>query len=78
VKLRRSPGSQIHAAGSPGARQRREGSRAETWIQRRRPEILELFERNMYGRSPGRPEGLRFECRPSTAARWAARPFASR
>jgi hypothetical protein len=34
---------------------------AETWIQRRRPEILELFERNMYGRSPGRPEGLRFE-----------------
>jgi hypothetical protein len=30
---------------------------AETWHQRRRPEILRLFETNVYGRSPGRLDG---------------------
>lgn len=32
----------------------------EAW-QRRRAELLELFRRHVYGRSPGRPERLRFE-----------------
>jgi len=36
-------------------------SSAQTWIQRRRPEILNLFERHVYGRSPGRPPVLAFE-----------------
>ena len=33
----------------------------ETWFQKRRPEILKLFEREVYGKSPGRPEKMRFE-----------------
>jgi hypothetical protein len=33
----------------------------EDWIRRRRPEILELFKKEMYGRSPGRPDDLKFE-----------------
>jgi len=31
------------------------------WIKKRRPEILELFRKEMFGRSPGRPEDLHFE-----------------
>jgi hypothetical protein len=34
---------------------------AETWKSRRRPEILGLFETNVYGKAPGRPADLRFE-----------------
>jgi hypothetical protein len=34
---------------------------AKTWYQKRRPEILRLFEENMFGRSPGRPTGMSFE-----------------
>src|SRR5207247_1706171 len=34
---------------------------ATTWDKRRRPEILKLFETNVYGRSPGRPKGMTFE-----------------
>ncbi|HPM79473.1 MAG TPA: acetylxylan esterase [Candidatus Anammoximicrobium sp.] len=34
---------------------------AETWRTKRRPEILELFRTHMFGRSPGRPEGLTWE-----------------
>lgn len=33
----------------------------ETWYTVRRPEILRLFETQVYGRSPGRPEGMTFE-----------------
>ena len=33
---------------------------AETWSGRRE-EVLELFRQHVYGRSPGKPEGLRFE-----------------
>ena len=35
-------------------------SDARTWREQRRPEILELFERQMYGRAPGRPEEMSF------------------
>ena len=31
---------------------------AETWQTKRRTEILSLFETHVYGRSPGRPEGM--------------------
>ncbi|MDA2926245.1 acetylxylan esterase [Acidobacteria bacterium AH-259-G07] len=34
---------------------------AETWYNKRRPEILKLFETYVYGRSPGRPKEMTFE-----------------
>jgi hypothetical protein len=34
---------------------------AASWQQVRRPEILRLFEENVYGRAPGRPSGMTFE-----------------
>ena len=34
---------------------------AEQWRQKRRPEILALFENEVYGRSPGRPDNVRVE-----------------
>jgi hypothetical protein len=34
---------------------------AAAWETRRRPEVLRLFEQNVYGRSPGKPEGMTFE-----------------
>src|SRR5258708_12602233 len=34
---------------------------AATWNKQRRPEILQLFETNMHGRSPGRPPGMTFD-----------------
>jgi hypothetical protein len=34
---------------------------AETWFKRRRPEILELFRSQVYGRSPERPTGMTFD-----------------
>lgn len=37
--------------------------RAEQWTEERRAEVLELFRDQVYGRSPGRPRGLRFEVR---------------
>jgi len=36
-------------------------SDSQTWISKRRPEILKLFETQMYGKSPGRPAGLTFK-----------------
>lgn len=37
-------------------------SDAQTWLKKRRPEILELFRTEVYGRSPvGRPSGMTFE-----------------
>lgn len=34
---------------------------ASQWKQQRRPEVLNLFQTHVYGRSPGRPKDLRFE-----------------
>ena len=34
---------------------------AETWTGKRRPEVLRLFEDEVYGRSPAKPKTLRFE-----------------
>ena len=34
---------------------------ARTWNNHRRPEILELFTTQVYGRSPGRPAGMTFK-----------------
>ncbi len=34
---------------------------AKTWREKRRPEIVRLFEENQFGRSPGRPKDMRFE-----------------
>jgi hypothetical protein len=34
---------------------------AKTWTEKRRPEIVRLFEENQYGRSPGRPPGMTFD-----------------
>jgi hypothetical protein len=34
---------------------------ARDWYQKRRPQILELFEENMHGHSPARPAAMKFE-----------------
>ncbi|MGO9259048.1 MAG: acetylxylan esterase [Bryobacteraceae bacterium] len=34
---------------------------AKTWNEKRRPEIVRLFEENEYGRSPGRPKDMTFD-----------------
>ena len=34
---------------------------AKTWTQKRRPEIVRLYEENQFGSSPGRPAGMSFE-----------------
>ncbi|MGH9853369.1 MAG: acetylxylan esterase, partial [Blastocatellia bacterium] len=34
---------------------------AKTWNQKRRPEIVRLFEENQFGRSPERPAGMSFD-----------------
>ena len=36
-------------------------SSAAQWYGQRRPELFHLFETEMYGRAPGRPEGLHFQ-----------------
>jgi hypothetical protein len=33
---------------------------ARTWLERRRPEIVRLFEENQYGPVPGPPPGMTF------------------
>ena len=34
---------------------------ARTWTEKRRPEIVKLFEENQFGRAPGRPAGMSWE-----------------
>ena len=36
---------------------------AETWRVKRRPEILRLFQEQVYGKAPGRPADMRFKVR---------------
>ena len=33
---------------------------AQAWQQKRRPEILKLFEEYMYGKAPGKPQSMTF------------------
>ncbi|MBT4665838.1 MAG: acetylxylan esterase [Opitutae bacterium] len=34
---------------------------ADDWVKKRRPEVLQMFEDEVYGRSPGKPKVMRFE-----------------
>ena len=34
---------------------------AKTWREKRRPELLRLFETHVYGKSPGKPENVYFK-----------------
>jgi hypothetical protein len=34
---------------------------AKTWTEKRRPELIRLFEENEYGRAPGRPAAMSFD-----------------
>ena len=34
---------------------------ASDWVEKRRPEVLNLFREHVYGHAPGRPEGLKFK-----------------
>ena len=34
---------------------------AKDWMEKRRPEVLELFRKHVYGRSPAKPSGLKFK-----------------
>ena len=43
-------------------------SDAQTWTDKRRPEILALFEQHMYGKMPGAPPDMRFEVASVAAA----------
>ncbi len=54
----------VRAEGLPDPLVATDGSKITTaaeWRERRRPELLEFFTREMYGRSPGRPEKMVFE-----------------
>ena len=34
---------------------------SSAWLKKRRPEVLSLFEEEVFGRSPGKPKAMRFE-----------------
>lgn len=61
----------------PDPLERSDGARVTTpeqWRSVRRPELLEVFERNQYGRAPLKPESMRFEAveKPTPALGGAA------
>ena len=54
----------LHAGEFPDPLVANDGNRiinAEQWREKRRPELLEFFAREVYGRNPGRPAGMTFE-----------------
>ena len=58
-----SPAAEV-PAGTPDPLLFDDGTRVtkpEQWLERRRPELLTLFHREMYGQAPGRPPGMKFE-----------------
>lgn len=46
---------------------------AETWRRLRRPEVLRLFEKEVYGRSPKRPPDMRFETTSEAHDAWGGK-----
>ena len=38
-------------------------SDAATWREKRRPEVLRLFEQYVYGKAPGKPDGVSVQAR---------------
>ncbi|MEK7953845.1 glucuronyl esterase domain-containing protein [Luteolibacter soli] len=56
--------SALHAGEVPDPLVANDGTKITTaaeWREKRRPELVELFTREMYGRNPGRPETMAFE-----------------
>ena len=51
---------------------------ARTWYSKRRPEIVEMFETQQYGRAPGRPADESFEMVDPERLRSTAKRFANR
>ena len=51
---------------------------AKTWFEKRRPEIVKLFEENQYGRTPGRPADMTFDVFNAARPPSMERPSADR
>ena len=51
---------------------------AATWFEKRRPELVKLFEDNQYGRSPGRPADMTFEVFEKAAPAFEGKATADR
>ena len=57
-------GDESMPPGLPDALVMADGTKVATpqqWREKRRPELLQLFAREMYGQMPGRPESMKFE-----------------
>ncbi len=59
VPLYELPNPLVFADGSPV-------KTAADWTNRRRGEVLKLFQDHVYGRSPGKPEGMKFQIAESS------------
>ena len=51
---------------------------AKDWYEKRRPQILKLFEENMHGYSPGRRAAMKFDVFEKADLHSRAKPFAGR